>query len=306
VKVRIGFGLGVRPPFRTSTDADPGQDFVDMVDALEANAFDSLWLSERVGSDVVDPVVGLAVAAGRTRHLKLGMSVMVLPGRNPALVAKEMATLDVLSGGRLLPAFGLGAAIPVEQSAFGVERGDRASMFDEALGLLRRFWTEDLVDHHGRWYRYEGVGVRPHPRQGHLDVWLGGQAPSELRRIGRLADGWLASFLVPDEADGKRADVVRAADAAGREIDPEHFGVLIPYVHGPIPESMVATLAARRPDLDPSVVVPSGWPALRGQIESFVEAGFSKFVVLPAGVVESWADELGALAAEVGRLQGVR
>jgi probable F420-dependent oxidoreductase len=255
---------------------------------------------------VVDPVVGLAVAAGRTRHLKLGMSVMVLPGRNPALVAKEMATLDVLSGGRLLPAFGLGAVVPGEQQAFGVERADRASMFDEALGLLRRFWTEDAVDHHGRWYHYEGVGVRPRPRQGHLDVWLGGQAPSELRRIGRLADGWLASFAVPDEADQQRIEVVRAAEAAGREIDPEHFGVLIPYVNGPIPEAMVATLAARRPDLDPSRVVPSGWTALRGQIEAFVDAGFSKFVVVPAGTVESWADELGTLAVHVGDLQGVR
>src|SRR3546814_4960134 len=79
-----------------------------MVDALEDLRFDSLWLSERVTGDSPDPVVALAVAAGRTQRLKLGFSVLVLPGRNPMLLAKELATLDRLSAGRLLPAFGLG------------------------------------------------------------------------------------------------------------------------------------------------------------------------------------------------------
>ena len=115
----------------------------------------------------------------------------MLPGRSPALVAKEWATLDVLSGGRALPAFGLGIAHPVEQQAFGVERGDRASIFDEALPLIRRLWAEDAVDHDGTWFHYEGMTVLPKPAQP-LDVWLGGKAPSELRRVGRLADGWLA------------------------------------------------------------------------------------------------------------------
>src|SRR2546427_7799822 len=102
------------------------------VDALEELGFDSVWLSERISGDAPDPVVGMAYAAGRTTKLKFGMSVMVLPGRNPALLAKELASLDRLSRGRLLPAFGLGVADPKEQAAFGVERGERARRFDEA------------------------------------------------------------------------------------------------------------------------------------------------------------------------------
>src|SRR5438105_303303 len=162
-----------------------------MVDALERLGYDSLWLSERLTGECPDPLVGLAVAAGRTSRIKLGTSVQVLPGRNPAVVAKSWATLDQLSGGRTLPAFGLGLADPREQSAFAVAREERASWFDEALPLIRRFWSEDAVVHHGKRFTFDGVGVLPKPLQDPPDVWLGGLAPSELRRVGRLGDGWL-------------------------------------------------------------------------------------------------------------------
>lgn len=115
MKVRIGYGLGVR----TSLN-DTG--FLDVVDTLERLRFDSLWLSERIGGDAPDPLVAMAMAAARTTRLKVGMSVMVLPGRNPIVLAKELATLDRMSNGRLLPAFGLGVADVHEQQAFGVER----------------------------------------------------------------------------------------------------------------------------------------------------------------------------------------
>ena len=127
-KVRIGFGLGVRT--RLNDDG-----FGVVVDALERLRFDSLWLSERIGGEAPDPLTALAFAAGRTRKLKLGMSVMVLPGRNPIVLAKELATLDRLSNGRLLPAFGLGVVDPHEQQAFGVDRSARAKIFDEAFAV---------------------------------------------------------------------------------------------------------------------------------------------------------------------------
>ena len=114
-----------------------------MVDELERLRFDSLWLSERATAPSPEPMVGLAFAAGRTTKLKFGTSVQVLPGRNPVLLAKAWATLDRLSGGRALPAFGLGVADPNEQQAFMVDRSERAAWFDEALPLIRRLWTEE-------------------------------------------------------------------------------------------------------------------------------------------------------------------
>ena len=289
MKVRVGFGLGTR----TALDAEP---FADLVDALERLGFDSLWLSERITGPAPDPLVGLAVAAGRTRKLKLGTSVMVLPGRNPALVAAEWATLDRLSGGRTLPAFGLGVADPAEQQAFGVERGERAAWFDEALPLLRRFWTEDHVDHDGPRFTFRDISVRPKPVQSPPDVWLGGIAPSELRRVGRLGDGWLPSFCTAEQAAEGRVVIEDAAATAGREIDPEHYGALLFYARSGVPDALARIVAARRPGVDATDLVAVGMAALRATLERFCDAGFSKFVVVPLEDAPSWADEL----AEVG------
>jgi len=296
MKVRIGYGLGVQGLRRDNT-------FGELVDGLEGNGFDSLWLSERLTGDAPDPLVGLAFAAGRTTKLKLGTSVQVLAGRNPAEVAKAWASLDRLSGGRTLPAFGLGVADPREQQAFGVAREERAAWFDEALPLIRRLWTEDDVDHDGPRFTYRGLSVRPKPLQQPPDVWLGGRAKSELRRVGRLSDGWLPSFSTPAEAAAGRVLVEAAATEAGREIEDEHFGALVIYTRDEIPELLAAGVAKRRPGLDPAELIPVGLPAVRAHLERFLEHGFSKLVLVPAHDVASWDDELGAVAAEILPLQ---
>ena len=274
-----------------------------MVDALEELRFDSLWLSERVTGDCPDPVVALAHAAGRTQRLKLGFSVLVLPGRNPMLLAKELATLDRLSDGRLLPAFGLGVADPREQQAFGVERGERAARFDEALPLLHRFWSGDAVDHVGPSLHYEAARVAPTPVQQPLDVWLGGRATSELRRCGRLGDGWLPSFCTVDDVATGIPIVQEHAAAAGREIDPEHFGALLPYCDGEIPEVVAAAVAARNPEVDPAAVIACDPADLAVRIQQFVEVGASKFVVVPVFEPDDWDAHLAELAGTVLPLQ---
>jgi probable F420-dependent oxidoreductase len=296
VKVRIGFGLGTR------ASSDPER-FAALVTGLEAQGFDSLWLSERVTGDCPDPIVGLGVAAGLTRRLKLGFSVLVLPGRNPMLLAKELATLDRLSGGRLLPAFGLGAVDPGEHQAFGVERSQRAALFDELLPLLRRLWSGEPVDHEGGRHRYEAAVVRPTPAQDPLDIWLGGIAPSELRRCGRLGDGWLPSFCTPDDVRTGIPAVQAHAAEVGRSIDPEHFGALVPYVDGPIPDLVAAAVARRRPGVDPTAVIASGLDGLLGMLERHVDAGGSKFVVVPVVEPADWGEHLADVAARVLPLQ---
>lgn len=275
MKVRIGFGFGVRTKLN-----DDG--FATVVDALERLRFDSLWLSERIGGEAPDPLVAMAFAAGRTTKLKFGMSVMVLPGRNPVVLAKELATLDRMSQGRLLPAFGLGAVDPHEQQAFGVQRGERPKRFDEAIRVLRGCWADAPFTHHGEYFHYDDLVVLPKPRQHHVDIWLGGIAPSELRRVGRLADGWLPSFVTPDDAARGREVIEATLAEHGRTIDDDHYGALIPYATGPVPDRLLQGLAARRPDLDdPSVLVPQGWDELMATIDRFVAVGTTKFVILP-------------------------
>ncbi len=255
MKVRIGYGIG------TQGLADGGARFGELIDALEALGFDSIWCSERATGPIPEPMVSLAFAAGRTKKLKLGTSVQVLPGRNPVLLAKQWASLDVLSGGRALPAFGLGVVEPHEQQAFGVTREERAPWFDEALPLIRRLWSEDVVDHDGPRFHYEGVSIGTRPVQQPPDVWLGGRAPRELRRVGELADGWLPSFCTPAQVAEGREMVEAAAATTGRTIDDEHYGAMVFYARTEVPEPYASMVGARL-GFDAAEVIAVGLPAL--------------------------------------------
>ena len=287
MKVRIGVGLGVRTTLT-------GPDFGGYVDTVERLGFDSLWLSERINGPAPDPIVAMAYAAGRTTRLKFGMSVLVVPGRNPVVLAKELATLAVMSGGRLLPAFGLGAPDPLEHQAFGVRREERGAWFDEALAVMRSCWYDDVVEHTGARFRYSGLRVEPRP--GRLDVWLGGIAPSELRRVGRLADGWLPSFVTPADAEQGRATIERIAAEHDRAIPDDHFGVLIPYTDAEPPDELLARLRQRRPDADPAQAIPVGWDALVALVRRFIDVGTTKFVVMPLREPTDWSAHLSEAA----------
>ena len=297
MKIRVGFGLGTRSFTNDHSTFDP------FVDSLEELGFDSLWLSERLGGECPDPLVGLAYAAGRTKRMKFGFSVMVLPGRNLAVLAKELASLDRLSDGRLLPAFGLGVADVHEQAAFGVNRKERAKMFNEALPLLKRMWEDEPVNHQGDFYNYQDVNLLPKPTQQPMDIWLGGAADVELRRCGRFGDGWLPSFCTPEMAsDGWRL-VNESAEQHERFMDPEHFGVLVPYSHGELPTSYKTSLDRRAPGIDPQEIIPIGHAGLREQLERFVEVGASKFVPILVGEPDDWFAELEGVAELVLPIQ---
>src|SRR3954447_20318763 len=166
MKIRIGTILGI------DGGTDPGA-FAEAVAAMESLGFDSLWLAELTSRATPDPIAGLTFAAARTTRPKLGTGVLVLPGRNPAVVAKQLASLDRLSGGRLLVAFGLGLPDPAERAAFPVADGTRGQAFDTALALVRRYLAGEEVN---------GVTVQPAPVQQPLDLWVGGSAPGALRR----------------------------------------------------------------------------------------------------------------------------
>jgi probable F420-dependent oxidoreductase len=240
----------------------------------------------------------MAFGAGRTNNLKFGMSVMVLPGRNPVVLAKQLATLGRMSAGRLLPAFGLGAVDPIEQQAFGVERSQRARIFNESLEVMKKCWSGEPFEYHGEYFNYEDVRVLPAPKR--MDVWLGGIAPSELKRAGRVADGWLPSFVTPADAAAGRAIIEAVAAEHERSIDDDHYGVLIPYSFGAVPDVILQLLAKRRPDLnDVTQLVPSSWDGVAQLIQQFVDIGTTKFVVLPVDEprnAEQWSTHIGEAA----------
>lgn len=271
MKIRFGVGLG----------ADTGPDeLADLVDRLEQLGIDSLWLSELVYAKAVDPIVGMAYALARTQRLKVGTSVVVLPGRHPVLVAKQLASLAALAPRRVLPVFGLRSAIPAERELFPVPDGSRAAVFDESLRLLRASLEADGA-FTGDFFTVTSAAVAPRPARP-LDIWLGGSAPAAFERIGRLADGWLGSFLTPTEARRGREAIEQAAADAGRAIEPDHFGINLAVSEGGLTDDMVAAVQRRRPDVDARELVADGWDALHRKIDDYVAAGLTKFVVRPA------------------------
>ena len=169
--------------------------------------------------------------------------------------------------------------------------------------MLRRIWTEDAVDHDGARFHYEQLRVRPHPLQQPFDVWLGGRAPGELRRVGRLADGWLASFSMPGECAEGRVAIDEAAAAQGRAIDPEHFGAMVFYSNGPVSEPVRQVIAARSPAIDPNDLVPGNLEALERRMREYIAVGFSKLVLVPLHSPDDWNAELELMARNLLSLQ---
>lgn len=274
VKVRFGVALG--------GSAEPGS-LAEVVDSLESAGVDSLWFPELVYSPAVDPTVGMAYAIARTARLKVGTSVAILPGRHPVLVAKQLSSLSALAPGRILPVFGLRAALPAERPLFPAPEGRRAELFDESLGLLRAALSGDDVSFHGEHFdldfRLDAGPVAP------IDVWLGGSAPAALRRIGRFGDGWLGSFLTPEEAGRARVSIDAAAAEAGRAIEPDHFGITVLFAEGGIPPQVGDLIRRQRPDCDPGDLIADGWPALHRLLDGYLDAGLTKFVISTVGSV---------------------
>ena len=273
MKIRFGVGLGA--------ETAPEQ-LAAIVDHLETSGVDSLWFSELVYSPAVDPMVGMAYALARTTRLKVGTSVSVLPGRHPVLVGKQLASLAAVAPKRVLPVFGLRSAIPAEREVFVVPDGERAAVFDEALQVLRAVLVDDSASYRGRYFTVSGAAVAPRPAPP-LDIWLGGSAPAAFQRIGRLADGWLGSFLTPGEARAGREAIERAAAEAGRHIESDHFGISLAVADGELPAELAIAARRRRPDVDPGELIAAGWDQLHRQLDGYLDAGLTKFVIRPSG-----------------------
>ena len=179
---------------------------------------------------ILEAFIVMAQVAAVTSRITIGTEVLVLPQRHPTLVAKQVSTLDTLSGGRIRLGVGVGWQ-ESEYEALGEDFHTRGARMDEAIALLRAWWSDAQIDFDGRYYKVKAMAMEPKPPQGRrLPIWVGGNSAAALRRVGTLGDGWLAS-QISDAASAKKAieAIHRAAEAAGR--DPRAIGL----------QSMVAT-----------------------------------------------------------------
>ncbi|QEC50555.1 LLM class flavin-dependent oxidoreductase [Baekduia soli] len=300
LSVRIGVGTS---PFASDGLADGS--FWALIESLERTGYDSIWLSDTAHLGGVAPLPVLAAVAARTQRLKLGTNVLVLPPRNPVLLARELATVDALSGGRMLPAGGLGIDIPAELEAMGVLKEERTARLEESIGIIKALWTGEPVTMRGRFWSLTDATLSPTPRRSKLEFWLGGTAPAALRRIGRIADGWLASFIGPEEF-GAKVDLIRATAAEhDRSIDEDHYGTTV--FSAPAEGQICAQAAAlldRREGLARTDHVAVGVDATRELLQRFIAQGATKFVLIPladdpvAWLEELWPEVVAPLEAE--------
>lgn len=294
MKVRIAISPGASTPDPTTLGA--------LIDGLEGHGFDTIWLSDVPMGPMVDPLLGLAFAASRTTRLKLGANVVPF-GRSPFVLAKELAQLDQLSNGRLLLSLVPGLDQPGERAALTIGRRHRGHALDELIPLLRRWWDGETVDYDGETFQCTGLSLPARPVQQPLEIWLGGVGPAAIDRSGRLSDGWLGANLTPSEAGIATRRILEIADAAGRDIDPEHFGLSIPYSRTPLSPEVMVAMRARRPDGELAGILPVGCDALRRLLGELVDEGLSKFVLRPLGPIDEWNEELDWLADTVLDLQ---
>jgi probable F420-dependent oxidoreductase len=301
MKVRIGVGTA-------GFGFDAASDFFVFAERCEAAGVDSLWQSDRlIGADPqLEAMAVMASLAGATSRIKFGMNAVVVSHRDPLVLAKECATIDFLSGGRLLPVFGVGFEGDPTWRATGRDPAERGRRADEALALMSRLWAGEQVTFAGRHYRWEGAQIAPLPVQQPLPLWIGGHSPAAIRRTARVGTGWLGG-LMPPEQIGPVIEAIRAELAVtGRTIDPDHYGATVPFRFGdaddPIVQRFAGAVRARgAADAGGAPPLFVGKPSeLIERLRLTIAAGATKFVLIPLarGTREITA-QLDRLVAEV-------
>jgi probable F420-dependent oxidoreductase len=279
VSVRLGLGIAAFP-FET------GRAFFRWVDLCEGGGVDSLWQTDRLVSREphLESLSAMAALAGATERIKFGMNAMVASLRDPLVAAKQCATIDFLSGGRLLPVFVPGHDTAPEWQATGRDARERGRLADEILEIMRRLWSEECVSFEGRHFRYQEASIAPRPVQQPLPLWIGGHSPAAVRRTARVGTGWLAGLVPPAELAALVAAIRRELARTGRSIDPDHYGVTLPYRFGSLDDPAVRRIVAARA---PAAGAPPDWlavgdpPAILAALRAYVAAGASKFVMIP-------------------------
>lgn len=297
----IGIGLGLaRFPFQAVAN------FWRWVDLCEQSGVDSLWQTDRLVSKepFLECLTALAAIAGATKRLKFGMNVASVALRDPLVLAKQCATIDFLSDGRLLPAFGIGSDVAPEWAATGRGTQGRGARTDEALAIISGLWRGDAVTLQGAHYQYRDAVICPLPVQRPLPLWIGGSSPAAIRRTARFGTGWQAGFESPVEAGRARTAIIAALAEAGRSIDPDHYGAGFFFHFGNRDDAVcqreLRYLARAVPGRDLSHAIAVGAEDILARIHAYAAEGIAKLILRPladddAGLL----DQTRYLVAEV-------
>jgi probable F420-dependent oxidoreductase len=225
-KLKVGVNTMLR---RTEPASGPWlptvDELVSTVEQVDRLGFDSFWCGDHIAMAIpfLDPFAQIAQAAVVSRRLIFGTAVFLLPLRHPTPVAKQVATLDHLTGGRFVFGVGIGGEFPKEYEACNVPIGERGARLGESIEVIRKLWRGERVSHAGRFFRFADVLMEPAPRTpGGPPIWCGGRQEPALRRAARQADGWFSYAVSPEMFARGLETIDAAAQEAERKI--ERFG----------------------------------------------------------------------------------
>jgi probable F420-dependent oxidoreductase len=305
MSVAIGLGL-MEYPFAGAGD------YWRWVDLCEAGGVDSIWQTDRLVSrtPILECMTVMAALAGRTRRLRFGMNVVSLALRDPVLLAKQCATIDVLSEGRLLPAFGIGSPLGPEWETLDIDTKTRGRRTDESLEIIARLWREESVDFAGRHYRLKGASISPKPVQPDLPMWIGGSSDAAIRRTAKYGTGWQGGGETMEDAIRVVAAIKQALPAAGRSIDEDHYGASFPFHFGVASDPVVGRAMdayAKRTGRDPTKQFAVGDAnTILDRVGEYVAGGIQKFILRPIGSGEQVLAQTRLLIEQVLPQVGTR
>ena len=253
---------------------------------VEQAGFHSAWAMEPqlATAACLEPMSVLAFAAGQTTSIRLALAVAVLPLHQPVRLARQAATLDRLSGGRFTLGVGVGvAALPHE--AFGVKSTERAPRFEESLTLMRRLWSEPVVDFDGRFVQLRRAHMEPKPAQDPLPVWFGAGSQPALKRTALMADGWIGAGSSSSSAFPGQAQQLREYLEA-EDRDPASFPMakrVYVAIDRPADEVAAWFQAVYGPAIGPDVAIIGSAQEVVEGLRELREAGAELLVVAPVG-----------------------
>jgi probable F420-dependent oxidoreductase len=298
----------------------PAQTIANVAERAEDWGLDSFWLSDHLlaPSPELDVVATLSLLASRTTRMKLGPSVLLLNLRHPLMVAKSFASLDYMSGGRMVMAVGTGSNL-ADYAACGIPVEGRGRRLDEGIEVLRKVWKESKASYHGRFFNFDNVTIEPRPvartgndsgthsgtQPGTIDIWVGGRSDAALKRAARLADGFFASFQTPEEFGISMAKIRDYAAGYGRANARIESGLILLCR---IAKSREQALEEMRPMLAAMGAGAEAYLArtvygspedVIQRLGEYVAMGLDKFVLWPIAAPEAWPKQVELVGRKI-------
>lgn len=283
---------------------------LDELPRVEEMGFDSVWTPEHIlfYGPTLDATVTLGAYAAKTKRIKLGTAILLMPLRHPTIVAKAVSTIDVISGGRVLLGIGVGGEFPKEFEATGVPVAERGARTNEAIRVVKQLWSEDNTSFHGRWTNFDGVTMHPKPPQpGGPPIIVAGRSQAAMRRAARLGDGYMPYLFTADRYAAAKQTIEQEAAGRDRDLSSFHWCLYqftsVAATHAEAHERAVARLS-RQYNQDFSTIAEryaaiGTTEQVVERLRAFAAAGVRHFILTPISPPGAFMEHVELFAREI-------